>query len=58
MLALFAWWALARNLPEFILPGPVAVARRLIELFVTPEFLWHAVRLDLAGAGLRLRRRC
>jgi NitT/TauT family transport system permease protein len=41
-LALLAWWALARGLPEFILPGPVAVARRLVELLVTPEFLWHA----------------
>jgi NitT/TauT family transport system permease protein len=41
LLALIAWWALARGLPEFILPGPVAVARRLVELFVTPEFLWH-----------------
>jgi NitT/TauT family transport system permease protein len=44
VLALLAWWALARNLPEFILPGPVAVVRRLIELFVMPEFLWHALR--------------
>ena len=42
VLALLAWWALARNLPEFILPGPVAVVRRLIELFVLPDFLWHA----------------
>jgi NitT/TauT family transport system permease protein len=41
LFALIAWWALARGLPEFILPGPVAVARRLVELFVTPEFLWH-----------------
>jgi NitT/TauT family transport system permease protein/sulfonate transport system permease protein len=41
LLALLAWWAMARGLPEFILPGPVAVARRLIELFVMPEFLWH-----------------
>lgn len=41
VLALLAWWALARRLPEFILPGPVAVARRLIELAVMPEFLWH-----------------
>ncbi len=40
-LALVAWWAFARGLPEFILPGPVAVGRRLFELFVTPEFLWH-----------------
>lgn len=44
VLALLAWWALARNLPEFILPGPVAVVRRLIELSVMPEFLWHALR--------------
>lgn len=41
VLALLTWWALARGLPEFILPGPVAVARRLVELFVMPEFLWH-----------------
>jgi NitT/TauT family transport system permease protein len=38
---LLAWWVLARGLPEFILPGPVAVAGRLVELFVKPEFLWH-----------------
>ncbi|MGA8411980.1 MAG: hypothetical protein WB756_09495 [Xanthobacteraceae bacterium] len=41
MLALIAWWAIARELPEFILPGPIAVARRLAELFVTPDFLWN-----------------
>jgi NitT/TauT family transport system permease protein/sulfonate transport system permease protein len=39
--ALLAWFVLGRNLPEFILPGPAAVARRLVDLFVTPEFLWH-----------------
>jgi NitT/TauT family transport system permease protein/sulfonate transport system permease protein len=43
VLALLAWWALARHLPEFILPGPVAVARRLIELAVTPDFLWNVL---------------
>lgn len=42
VLALLAWWMLARGLPEFILPGPVGVVRRLIELFLMPEFLWHA----------------
>ena len=41
VLALVAWWLAARGLPEFILPGPVAVGRRLVELFVTPEFLFH-----------------
>jgi NitT/TauT family transport system permease protein len=43
VLALVAWFVLGRNLPEFILPGPAAVARRLVDLFVTPEFLWHVV---------------
>lgn len=42
VLALLAWWMSARGLPEFILPGPVGVVRRLIELFLMPEFLWHA----------------
>ena len=41
VLVLLAWWLFARGLSEFILPGPVAVARRLVELFVTPEFVWH-----------------
>ena len=40
-LAIVAWWLAARGVPEFILPGPVAVGRRLVELFVTPEFLFH-----------------
>jgi NitT/TauT family transport system permease protein/sulfonate transport system permease protein len=42
-LALLAWWAAARRLPEFILPGPLPVARRLLELFVTPAFLQDAL---------------
>jgi len=41
VLVLIAWWAIARGLPEFILPGPIAVARRLAELFATPDFLWN-----------------
>ena len=50
VLALVAWWLAARGLPEFILPGPVAVGRRLVELFVTPEFLFH-----LAASTWRVR---
>jgi NitT/TauT family transport system permease protein len=42
VLALVGWWAFARHLPEFILPGPLPVARRLAELFVTPDFLRDA----------------
>lgn len=41
LLVLLAWFVLGRGLPEFILPGPAAVARRLAELSVTPDFLWH-----------------
>jgi NitT/TauT family transport system permease protein len=39
VLALVGWWALARHLPAFILPGPVAVARQLLVLFVSADFL-------------------
>jgi NitT/TauT family transport system permease protein len=42
-LALLGWWAAARRLPEFILPGPFPVFRRLLELFVTPAFLQDAL---------------
>jgi NitT/TauT family transport system permease protein len=41
-LAVLAWWAAARRLPEFILPGPFPVARRLLELFITPAFIQDA----------------
>ena len=41
VVALVGWWAFARHLPEFILPGPAAVGTRLVELFVTPDFLQH-----------------
>jgi NitT/TauT family transport system permease protein len=43
VLALLGWWLLARRLPEFILPAPISVARRLLDLFVTPEFLQHTL---------------
>lgn len=39
--ALLGWWASARGLPEFVLPGPAAVASRLLDLFVDPAFLAH-----------------
>ncbi len=41
VLALLGWWLMARRLPEFILPDPLSVARRLVDLFVTPDFLQH-----------------
>jgi NitT/TauT family transport system permease protein len=43
VLAVVGWWFLARGLPEFILPNPIAVAMRLLDLFVTPEFLQHTL---------------
>lgn len=41
VLALAVWWVTAQNVPDFVLPGPVAVGRRLVELFVDPDFLLH-----------------
>ena len=41
VLSLVGWWLMARRLPEFILPDPLSTARRLIDLFITPDFLQH-----------------
>jgi NitT/TauT family transport system permease protein len=41
--ALLGWWLLARGLPEFVLPNPLVVGRRLIDLFVTWDFLQHTL---------------
>lgn len=43
LLALLAWWLGARGLPEFVLPGPIAVGRRLLQLFIDPGFLAHTL---------------
>jgi NitT/TauT family transport system permease protein len=43
VLALAGWWLLARGLPEFILPNPLVVGRRLLDLFVTWDFLQHTL---------------
>lgn len=66
--ALAAWAFGAGSLPEFVLPGPVAVGRRLVALFTEPTFLSHtlasatrvllSVSLALAiGGGLALLNR-
>lgn len=68
VVAIVAWAMGARSLPEFVLPGPVAVGARLIALFTDPEFLVHtaastlrvlaSVAIALAiGAGLALLAR-
>ncbi|MCX7324884.1 MAG: ABC transporter permease subunit [Hyphomicrobiales bacterium] len=45
--ALLAWYVGARHLPEFVLPGPVAVFQRLVVLFVDPDFLQHTLASTL-----------
>lgn len=69
VLATVIVWALgAQRLPEFVLPSPVAVARRLLALFTDPEFLFHTVASTLRvllsvvlalviGSGLALLQR-
>ncbi|MCC6472549.1 MAG: ABC transporter permease subunit [Burkholderiales bacterium] len=68
LLAIAAWAYGASSLPQFVLPNPVTVARRLIALFTDAEFLVHtlassvrvlaSVLLALAlGAGLALLAR-
>lgn len=37
------WWATARGLPNFVLPGPLDVAHRLLQLLGEPEFLANAL---------------
>ena len=34
MLALVGWWFAARQMPEFVLPGPLAVAERVVDFFI------------------------
>ncbi len=46
---LVGWWLAARHLPEFILPGPVSIAKTLAALFVTPSLL-----VDTATSALRV----
>ena len=44
---LLAWFLSARGLPDFVLPGPVAVAERLVRLFTDPDFLVHTLASTL-----------
>ena len=41
--AVVAWALAARSLPEFVLPGPLAVAQRFVALFTDPDFLVHTL---------------
>ncbi|TCT07396.1 ABC transporter permease [Paralcaligenes ureilyticus] len=43
VLFLAIWWITALGLPDFVLPGPWPVAKRLFELLRDPEFLDNAL---------------
>ena len=51
ILALAAWAAGAANLPEFVLPGPIAVGKRLLALFTDSEFLVHTIASTVRVIG-------
>ncbi|PUE50395.1 hypothetical protein B9Z47_01100 [Limnohabitans sp. 2KL-1] len=51
VLALVAWAAGAANLPEFVLPGPLAVGQRLLTLFTDGEFFVHTAASTLRVLG-------
>ncbi|UHL63753.1 ABC transporter permease subunit [Paralcaligenes sp. KSB-10] len=42
VLFLAIWWITAKGLPDFVLPGPQAVAKRLFQLLTDKEFLDNA----------------
>ena len=43
LLALIGWWAMARSMPSFILPGPLEVFGVFVRLFIDPAFLGHTM---------------
>ncbi len=43
LLVLVAWWLLSTTLPDFVLPGPVAVAKQLWALFTDPVYTGHVL---------------
>jgi len=41
VIAIIGWWLLSLTMPEFILPGPRAVALQMWDLFTKPAYLGH-----------------
>jgi NitT/TauT family transport system permease protein len=41
LVAIGLWWLASLGLPEFVMPGPLAVGRALLDLFIDPEQLAH-----------------
>jgi NitT/TauT family transport system permease protein len=51
ILAIAAWSYGASQLPDFVLPGPLAVGSRLLALFTDGEFLFHTLASTLRVLG-------
>lgn len=51
VIVIAVWSVSAANLPEFVLPGPLAVGTRLLTLFTDPEFVLHTVASTLRVLG-------
>jgi NitT/TauT family transport system permease protein/sulfonate transport system permease protein len=47
--AIAGWWLMSLRLPVFVMPGPLAVAEKLVALFVTPSLL-----ADTAASAARV----
>lgn len=41
LVAIGLWWLASLGLPEFVMPGPLAVGRAILDLFIDPEQLGH-----------------
>jgi NitT/TauT family transport system permease protein len=41
LLVIALWWLASLGLPEFVMPGPLAVGQAILDLFVDPEQLVH-----------------
>src|SRR4029434_5160959 len=51
--ALGAWWAAARVLPPFLIPGPAEVATTLWDFVTTPRLLAHMLA-SFAHVGIAI----
>ena len=47
--AVAGWWLMSLRLPDFVMPGPLQVAEKLVGLFVTPSLL-----ADTAASAARV----
>ena len=37
--AILGWWAISQTISDLVMPGPIAVGKTLVELFIDPIFL-------------------